>query len=493
MSVIATVYALLPLTRTGDQAVFAYVGEGIIAGEVPFLDRWDHKGPLTYVIYALGLIVPGWWGLWTINLTFLFGSLWLAFRIVVCLFGAAAALCSVATLLIYVLMHGNRLGSIEHYAMLFQFLALFLFLRSENSGRPRVRDCLAIGALGALSFLLRPNLIGVWLAIGIFWAIRWPQARSTIFWSVIGGVSVLVAVSIAFLSLGAWTEYLDATIVYNLLYSDATMSDRVQAAKLLVSHLLPVAPFLGVAWCIGTWSLITGKAQSAELERIWPFILILGPIEVALIMISGYGSRSYILSVLPVGVLYLGFLVWFIPMQKLVTLAFLTFLLLFATSKYHMDIYVQATDTWRMVRGTAVDRGEQVRDKDQQVTELVKSISTPEDTILVWGHQAKYYLLAKRDSPTRFFYQSPLANSAYAKDIYLKEFISDVTSGRPAVIIDIRDRRLPPLDEADRKTWQPHQRFIHDPAKFQRLFNFVKSDYELLAKIDEVRVYRLSN
>ena len=29
-----------------DSSAFLYVAQGILEGEIPYLDRWDHKGPL---------------------------------------------------------------------------------------------------------------------------------------------------------------------------------------------------------------------------------------------------------------------------------------------------------------------------------------------------------------------------------------------------------------------------------------------------------------
>ena len=357
LSVMAIVLSLSPPTGR-DASAFAYVGQGILAGEVPYLDRWDHKGPVTYTIYALGLLASGWWGVWSINLAFLFCSSWLAFKIVDRQFGTTAALFSVATLLIYVMMLGSRLGLTEHYALLFQFLALFLLLRADKTGGPNAWECLGIGALGALSFLLRANLIGVWLAIGIFWTVRWPETRLRIFWSVIGGLSVLVAVSIVFLSLGAWTEFWDATIAYNLIHSDATLSDRIRATMLLVWHLSPVAPLFGVAWCVGIWFHLTGRACGTELDRIWLFALILGPIEVTLSMVSGYGYGHYYIAILPVGTLYLGFLVWFVSKQRLATPVFLTLILLFATVNYRNQRKASPTDaSGSFIQDLALEKG----------------------------------------------------------------------------------------------------------------------------------------
>ena len=36
-------------TPGGDSAIYLYVAQGILEGEIPYLDRWDNKGPLFYV------------------------------------------------------------------------------------------------------------------------------------------------------------------------------------------------------------------------------------------------------------------------------------------------------------------------------------------------------------------------------------------------------------------------------------------------------------
>ena len=33
-----------------DSSVFIYVAQGLLDGEIPYLDRWDHKGPLIYLL-----------------------------------------------------------------------------------------------------------------------------------------------------------------------------------------------------------------------------------------------------------------------------------------------------------------------------------------------------------------------------------------------------------------------------------------------------------
>ena len=480
----------LSSTPGRDTSAFMYVAQGILKGEVPYLDRWDHKGPVTYVIHALGLLVLGSWGTWLVNSVFLLGSAWLALRLTRLHFGVQAALFSVAIFLVYSEKLGGG-GLTEEYALPFQLLAFLLFARVERMERADAWACLAIGALGGIAFLLRANLVGVWLAMGVYWMFRWRDARARIAWSAVGGLSVLAAASVVFVAVGAWAEYWDATMVYNLAYTDPSLYDILDAGDSLVRHMSWVALPLVLGWCAGVWYQFRGEKRGEPFERIWPFVLILGPIEVALSLMSGFGWSHYYLALLPVGVLYFGFLVWLIATNKLVAPAFLTFLLMFAVVNYHhVPIYYHkvSSTVYRIIHPGAPDP---VPNADERAAELVKQATDASDTILVWGAQTRIHLLAERDSPTRFFYQYPLLKPGYANEDNRGEFISDVISARPAMIIDTRNGRLPPLDEADRANWQPKPRYEHDPTAFQELFDFVESEYRLVERDEDWFRYRV--
>src|SRR5688500_4137832 len=48
-----------------DQGIFAWGGEIIRQGGMPYRDAWDQKGPLPYYVYAVAQSVfgPGMWGI----------------------------------------------------------------------------------------------------------------------------------------------------------------------------------------------------------------------------------------------------------------------------------------------------------------------------------------------------------------------------------------------------------------------------------------------
>ena len=85
----------------GDSAIFMYVAQGILEGEVPYLDRWDHKGPLLYLINAVGLLIDEVWGLWLVQGVFLLGASTFAFLALRKPFGTLPALFALALFLYF--------------------------------------------------------------------------------------------------------------------------------------------------------------------------------------------------------------------------------------------------------------------------------------------------------------------------------------------------------------------------------------------------------
>ena len=115
-----------------------------------------------------------------------------------------------------------------------------------------------------------------------------------------------------------------------------------------------------------------------------------------------------------------------------------------------------------------------------------------DDSILIWGGDAKLYVLSQRDSPTRFFYQYPLVKPGYANQTNRNEFISDIVDSRPTIIVDTENWRLSPLDPVARKAWRPtDRRYLHDPGTFKRFFDFVDTEYEILDEVSGNTLYRL--
>ena len=132
-----------------------------------------------------------------------------------------------------------------------------------------------------------------------------------------------------------------------------------------------------------------------------------------------------------------------------------------------------------------------MRGKHMRVSELLRDATEPDDTILVWGAETQLHLLSERDSPTRFFYQYPLALPGYADSRIFDEFTSDVRRAAPALIIDTGNNRLPPLDRSEREDWKiSNDRYVYLPDGFRPFLDFVEEEYEFMDDIEGYAIYR---
>ena len=167
LAILAPIAPLYQPVPARDQGVYLYIGQQILDGGTPYRDAWDHKGPLIYYINALGLwFTDSIWGVWFLEIVILFlatVSSFLAMRMV---FDSTIAFSSTILWLVslqQVLDHGN---TVEEYSLLFQFAAIYFYVLSEISSKGYWNEIM-VGIMAAMAFSLRPNNIGVHVAIGL--------------------------------------------------------------------------------------------------------------------------------------------------------------------------------------------------------------------------------------------------------------------------------------------------------------------------------------
>ena len=187
------------ITRPGsDSAIFIYVAKGILEGDIPYLDRWDHKWPLLYVLNLFGLLIHDTWGLWLVQGLFLLGSAGFAFLLLRRSFGILP--CPVLS---------------RDFPRLLQIVCaarqLHGAVRSPLSVRYSIRLRPQPGASHTPVFSWSIRMAAyrhrrpwrcfvsaqtrspspLWIAIGIYWLLIRGYSLGKIAWAVLGGVSVL--------------------------------------------------------------------------------------------------------------------------------------------------------------------------------------------------------------------------------------------------------------------------------------------------------------
>jgi hypothetical protein len=149
----------------GDSGVYLTIAQGMLDGKTPYLDFFDHKGPLLYLINYAGLLLGGssGVGVWFMELLAVFVTLGFAYKTArffageyLSLLGVTGAAFSIGSLF----SQGNMP---EEYAMPFISISLFLYAGglfgrfALNSQR-----IFAFGACFGATLLLKPNLFSLW-------------------------------------------------------------------------------------------------------------------------------------------------------------------------------------------------------------------------------------------------------------------------------------------------------------------------------------------
>ena len=223
---------------------------------------------------------------------------------------------------------------------------------------------------------------------------------------------------------------------------------------------------------------------SSDLFReIHPLILIAVidlPIEVALITISGRSILHYYLTPLPVMAILAGTLIYGVP-------------ILMENMK---SPSVQRIKKWIpafLLAVIAVAQIGQVRNYPEYVRALrendrvavidyIQRNSEENDKVLIIGAESAVNFLARRQAPTRYVYQYPLA--LLGRRPMFEEYFNQILGDKPVLIIDTRGRTQ--LTEKLYTPLQKQSQIVRDGVKY------LGENYEQVAQFGEWFVYRLA-
>ncbi len=177
--------------QTNDTYIYLYTGGLITKGLMPYRDFFDHKGPLFYLIVSLGIRLGRMAGVWLVESFFLSASAFFAYKTARLLASRAAAVFAASLAVLW-----YSLGQMSPDTMVVPLIlaCLYSFVRFVLNGYSIGRiETLGVGALFAAVFLMKMNLVSLWLVF----------IAAAIVSSAAGKKYVLLAERAAFFLLGA--------------------------------------------------------------------------------------------------------------------------------------------------------------------------------------------------------------------------------------------------------------------------------------------------
>jgi hypothetical protein len=435
-----------------DPGVFVYIGDQILDGDIPYRDHFGNKGPLTFYINALGLLIrrSSLWGIWAIQLPILFAAALAGFKAMSKAFGKWPALFgSVAWILqLSLILRGGNFT--EEYALLFQFSALLFFLYSEQN-KKQMRYPILVGVSFALGFLLRPNNIGISLSVLLLFAISflvYKDQRVEFFkrasFVMIGFLSVLTIVAIFFISVDALDDLIQNVFLFNLSLN-VTGGSIFNTMLSGVDRLPNLFLIAFVAWILALTQTFSTKEKSQENKSIYALLSIALPVDMFLATFGGKAITHYFISWFPI----LGMLSAFFAMSLLKTLHGH---ISFRKRKIHLSsiwlaaffiiisfqaIYRLAPFTSKFIRSTLRDgtlSSAAYTEQDAETVRLITRLTEEDDYLLMWGFELKFYFMTNRDSPSRFAYQYPFIAPDFATQEMIDELLHDISTKKPLII-----------------------------------------------------------
>ena len=248
----AAPYAQIPST---DSAIFLYFGRGILNGQLPYRDLFDHKPPLVFFLDALGLAFDGGsrWGNWALQIVFVLAAAVWAFFYLRKHFKEWVAACATLAFLVNLALVLERGNLSEEYSLAFVFGGLLLYSGLEDQKGFHWRSYL-FGASFGLAFMTKQTMIGLWLALGLIylaqvissreWRRLWEIGR----WAV-GAVLAILPWIIYFAAHGILGDFWDVAFYFNFVYSGASGNgDRLESLGYELSFVSGTSGFFTLAF-----------------------------------------------------------------------------------------------------------------------------------------------------------------------------------------------------------------------------------------------------
>ncbi len=463
-----------------DEGVYATIAQGLLHGQAPYRDLFDHKPPLIYGWYALSfagfgenVAAPRIMASLTLSLT-TFGVYRVAHMLLSEREGyAAAAIFGLSLSLVSLQMNANTevfmllplVGSLVAFVHGLQKERWHWFLLSGLAlGLATMTKPVAIWNLAALLPLL------VWVGRGR--GLLWPALAGKAAAVLAGCLLMMALVALPFVLIGSGDDFLFANLRYNWLYSvQVPAPDKLSNFMSALGFFLVVAGPLALAALTGFVLLLRSRS--------WVVAVILAAWfagSLAGVVSTGRFFTHYWVQLLPALALLAAGAFEFqsarVLAQRLrLGLAWLMGLGLLLTLAANFHAYAASSPEGKHL-AKYPDPQAQWDNSSRGLAQYLRTRTSPDQTIYVYGRETQVYFYADRKPAARFIYSEPFSLDPAT----LGETIRSLYAAKPAYIVDSLQPPIYP-------DWQRD----HPPE----LIRLLADEYEYAGQVEYAQVYRL--
>lgn len=408
-----------------DSSVFQYIGQAMICGEMPYRDAFDHKGPLLYLYNCFGNLILKIRGVWIFEIVSVAVAVIFGYKMARLFLNRTLAIIAVmiAFSSYFRFIQGGNLT--EQYALPFLFVSLYIFTRYFMGKFSKVATLICGICFGAVC-LLRPNMIALWavfVALIFFTELKRCKFNFAIFFTL--GFALIVVPILLWLYLGgAFREFIEQYLIFNLRYSGATSFGTKfdMFFTFLRTEPLMILSFIFVAL----------KAYKERQIFDYGFLVFMG-LTLLTASMSGFDFYHYRCIFLPIYiygiVVFMAFLLRELKDCKylrVVSVSTLILTLLISPFLKEIRSSLNAIATQKFLPILVIPK------EYKKIIESILKYSDKNDKISVYGNIVAIYLMSDRLSASRLIYQIPIVE--YKKE-WFEIYMADLAKESPKIII----------------------------------------------------------
>lgn len=421
-----------------DSDVFLYGGWAMHQGDILYVDFFDHKGPYLYFLQWIGWgLTNSFSGVWFVELVFVCIAVTASYRIVrimgISEWTSAVIVMAGYSYLATYLCLGNYT---EAYVLPMICVSAFIF-RSYFVNRDydlTFWQCMALGILFLMAFLIRPNSIAVWIVFCVaitfhqIWLRNYKNVGKYIMGFLFGTGISFMPVIIYLTRNQAWDGFFEF-FQFNFKYIESN-EDKMGAAGHFLLTWIAIFSLLGIlSACIKKMV----KRQSCLDVFCYLGWYLLSMYFTAM---AGQPWDHYGCMMLPVYVIGMSLLFQEMKTQfckmKITKNRYVTvvFILLAGIVLFICDPH----GSWKFIKNhewvLADSPGNDLEVKE--IAERIRQDTDVSEKISVFGNACKYYLASGRKSVSKWIYQYPLCE---IDQTIGETYLADLEAERPAAVI----------------------------------------------------------
>lgn len=463
----------------GDEGIYQVIGQAINKGRLLYTDTWDNKPPLLYLVYAIFNGEQFWVRLFSMVVGIF--STWAFFAISTLLFKELRT--RIISTLIFVLLFAvplleGNIANAENFMILPVLLAGILIYKISNKiyfSKTKRYILTIAGLLIGIAFLFKIVALFDFAAFGIFLMITnfpdrfsfssarikklFSSSKSYLIPFSVGFIFPILGSVFFFFIQGAFSDFMTATFFSNVDYV-GWKNNFIFPQGLLVLKLMLLAGVIFLAF-----------RKRKHLAKSELFIFLWFAFSVFSTYFSGRPYTHYVLMTLSSFCLLLGL---FLDTKK-PRLKYAVFLLLIFTSlilnntfKFNFGKTFRYYDNAISFLSGKKDVLEyqsffdNKTPRDYEIASFIKSHTTDDDSVFIWGDSAQIYSLSGKLPPGKYTVAYHISQYPSA----LEETQMQISKTRPKYIVVLNEARAFPFNI----TSYENRLFFEEAVVYERSF-----------------------